>query len=132
MRVTKQRVDGINSRDKENIKEIGEFLKNEEKGQDFYDKATIMKARIENNLKKLKELVDEIESQGSEITTEEYEESQGDAEERILDLQVLIMNYKEKQQARLQLEETEIKRKFELKEREREISAEVEKAKIQM
>ena len=42
------------------------------------------------------------------------------------------MNYKEKQQARLQLEETEIKRKFELKEREREISAEVEKAKIQM
>ena len=54
----------------------------------------MMKARIENNLKKLKELIDEIDSQGSEITTEEYEESQGDAEERILDLQVLIMNTK--------------------------------------
>ena len=94
MRVTKQRVDGINSRVKENIKEIEEFLKSETKGQDFYDKATMMKARIENNLKKLKELIDEIDSQGSEITTEEYEESQGDAEERILDLQVLIMNTK--------------------------------------
>jgi len=130
VRVTKQRVDGINSRVKENIKEIEEFLKSETKGEDFYDKATMMKARIENNLKKLKELIDEIDSQGSEITTEEYEESQGDAEERILDLQVLIMNYKEERQAKLKLEETKIKRK----ERERltEISAEVEKAKLQM
>ena len=130
VRVTKQRVDGINSRVKENIKEIEEFLKSETKGQDFYDKATMMKARIENNLKRLKELIDEIDSQGSEITTEEYEKSQGDAEERILDLQVLIMNYKDEQQAKLKLEETEIKRKE--KERQTEISAEVEKAKLQM
>ena len=50
VRVTKQRVDGINSRVKENVKEIGEFLKSEKKGQDFYDKATMMKARIEDNL----------------------------------------------------------------------------------
>ena len=134
VRVTKQKVDGINSRVKENVKEIGAFLTSEKKGQDFYDKVTMMKARIDNNLKKLKELIDEIESQGSEITTKEYEESQGDAEERIIDLQVLIVNYKEKQQAKLKLEETEIKRKFELKEKDgqREISAEVERAKLQM
>ena len=83
-------------------------------------------------MEKFKKLIDEIESQGSGVITEEYEESQGDAEEWILDLQVLIMTYKEKQQVKIQLEEEKRQMVIREKERQMEINAEVEKEKLQM
>ena len=79
-----------------------EFIESEKNGQDFSNKATMMKARIQRNLERLKELIYEIENQESEIATEECEERHWDAEERILDLQVLLVNYIEKQQAKMQ------------------------------
>ena len=132
VRVTKQRIDGVDKRIRENIEEINEFLESEKIDQGFYDKTTMLKAKIEKNLEKFKKLIDRIESQGSDTITEEYEESQGDAEERILDLQVLIMNYKEKQQVKIQLEEEKRQMETREKERQMEINAEVEKEKLQI
>ena len=40
-------------RGKQNIKEIREFLESEKNGQDVFDQATVMKAKLERNLEKL-------------------------------------------------------------------------------
>ena len=57
--------------------------------QKFYDRVTIFKVKLEKNFGKLNELIGEIEKQKNEITIDEYEESQLDAEEILSELQRL-------------------------------------------
>ena len=54
LRVTKQRIDGVDNRIRENVEEINEFLESEKIGQGFYDKTTMLKARIEKIWRNLK------------------------------------------------------------------------------
>ena len=57
VRVTKQRVDGVSNRVKQNIKEIREFLEKEKNGQGFFDQATVMKRNLGRNFEELNELI---------------------------------------------------------------------------
>ena len=137
VRVTKEKIDGVCGRIKENILEANKFLEGEksEITEENVDKAMIMKLKLERTLKKLVEMIEELERQELTITTEDYDEYQYDAEDKLSELEVFIMNNKEKQkliieqkEKQLEIEQREKEKKMEVELREREKRMEMEMA----
>ena len=137
VRVTKEKIDGVCGRIKENILEANKFLEGgkSEITEENVDKAMIMKLKLERTLKKLVEMIEELERQELTITTEDYDEYQYDAEDKLSELEVFIMNNKEKQkliieqkEKQLEIEQREKEKKMEVELREREKRMEMEMA----
>ena len=125
VRVTKEKIDGVCGRIKENILEANKFLEGEksEITEENVDKAMIMKLKLERTLKKLVEMIEELERQELTITTEDYDEYQYDAEDKLSELEVFIMNNKEKQ--KLIIEQKEKQLEIEQREKEKKMEAEL-------
>ena len=92
-------------------------MEGKETGQEFYDRVMMLKVRLEKNFGRLNKLIGEIEKQENEITIDEYEENQLDADEILSDIQAMSTNYKAKQQVKAPMEEKEMRRQIEFKKR---------------
>ena len=134
VRVTKEKIDGVCGRIKENIREANKFLEGEksEITEENVDKAMIMKLKLERTLKKLVEMIEELERQELTITTEDYDEYQYDAEDKLSELEVFIMNNKvkkliiEQKEKQLEIEQREKEKQLEIEQREKEKKIKVE------
>ena len=135
VRVTKEKIDGVCGRIKENIREASKFLKGEksEPIEENIDKATIMKLKLERTLQKLVEMIGEIETQEVAITIEDYDKCQYDTEDKLSELEVFITNHTEKQKSiieqqekRMEMELREKEKKLEMEQREKEKKLEME------
>ena len=124
VRVTKEKIDVVCGRIKENIREASKFLEGEksEITEDKIDKSMIMKLKFERTLKKLVEMSGEVVTQELMITIEDYDEYQYDAEDKLSELEVFIMNHKERQKSIIELKEKQL----EMEQREKEKKMEVE------
>ena len=93
----------------------------------------IMKLKLDRTLQKLVEMIDEIETQELAITIEDYDKCQYDTEDKLSELEVFIMNHKEKQKSiigqqekRMEMELREKEKKLEMEQREMEKKMEIE------
>ena len=133
VRVTKEKIDGVCRRIKENIREASKFLEGEKSEQieEKIDKAMIMKLKLERTLQKLVEMIGEIETQELAITIEDYDKCQYHTEDKLSELEVFITNHKEKQKSII--EQQEKRMEMELREKEKELEMEQrEKKKLEV
>ena len=134
--VTKQKIDGVNRRVREHIKEAKVVFKIIRSGfadKSIEGKAATVKLKLDRTLEKLRELIQQIEEDPrNEVPIEEYHDSQYSAEDAISELDVLIGIAKE----RWQVEEKEKEKRLEAEQREKErkieINAELEKERIRV
>ena len=125
----------MSGRIKENVREASKFLEGEksEQIQENIDKAMIMKLKLERTLQKLVEMIDEVETQEFVITIEDFDKCQYDTEDKLSELEVFIMNHREKQKSKIEQQEKwmemelrEKERKLEMEQRENEKKLEME------
>ena len=131
-----QKVDSVNKRLKENVQEAKEFLdslKDANTMADAEDKAADIKLKLERNLEKWNEMLEENEDPEMEKAIDDCEESQFSAEDMLAELEVFILKHKERRQTelnekskRLEMEQKEKERQMEIEHREREKQIEIE------
>jgi len=125
VRITKQRLDGINKRIREIVEGSKEFIECVKHGnalENAEDTAAVLKLKLERNLEKLKGMIKEIDDPEIEKVLEDYEESQFNGEDMLAELEVLIVKCKDKRQIEL----NERKQRMEMEQKEKERRMEIE------
>ena len=94
-RITQQKVDGTNKRVKEDVEEIKEFLAKEfTDEQQRFNRAELLKVKIERHLEYLKDMLEKAEEQEEiNIETDKYDETVDEAETKKDELQTIITNH---------------------------------------
>ena len=118
VRITKQRLDGINKRIREIVEGSKEFIECVKHGnalENAEDTAAVLKLKLERNLEKLKGIIKEIDDLEIEKVLEDYEESQFNGEDMLTELEVFIVKCKDKRQIEL----NERKQRMEMEQKEK-------------